>query len=71
MSSAIRASSDRRVFHVICNVVIVVGVVAAPLLIVGALPDWVGSALFLFALMWVAVGATLPRPSREPSGRRD
>ncbi|MFS0911265.1 hypothetical protein AB3M89_05695 [Microbacterium sp. 179-I 3D2 NHS] len=67
MTSAIRASSERRLFRGVCNVVIVAGVVAVPLLIFGVLPDWVGSALFLFALIWVAVGETLPRPQREPS----
>lgn len=69
MSSEIRANSDRRVFRVVCNVVIVAGLVAAPLLVLGILPDWVGSALFLFALIWVAVGATLP-PRRESSEGR-
>ncbi|WP_341935923.1 hypothetical protein MRBLWO14_001603 [Microbacterium sp. LWO14-1.2] len=70
MSSEIRANGDRRVFRVVCNVVILAGLVAAPLLVLGILPDWVGSALFLFALMWVAVGATLPGPRRESSEGR-
>ena len=71
METATRVNSDHRVFRVVCNVVIIVGLVAAPLLVLGILPGWVGSALFLFALMWVTVGATLPRPRREPSGGFD
>lgn len=50
---------DRKVFRGVCNAIIMAGIVVAPLSIMGVLPLWVGSALFMFTLMWVGVGAVL------------
>lgn len=59
---------DRRLYRWVCNAIIVVGVVMVPFLLLGMLPAWVGSALFLFALMWIGVGSvsrSSQRASRE------
>lgn len=62
---------DRRVFRGVCNAIIVAGIVVAPLSIMGVLPLWVGSALFMFTLMWVGVGAVLSerRTPHQPDRR--
>lgn len=60
------ARRDDRIYPVVCNVVIVVGLAITPLIVLGILPSWIGSGLFLFALMWIGV-----RAIRRPHPRRD
>jgi hypothetical protein len=60
---------DGRLFRMICNAVILSGIVMTPLLVIGVLPTWIGSALFLFALMWIGVGLVLQSTERRRERR--